>query len=70
MWNTLSRTAGALVAGLLLVGLVACGAITGNGVFASAIGTANNIVRVQTYETSFSTTATMPMDFFLVVYAL
>ena len=49
---------------------IACGANTGNGVFASASGIANNIVRVQTYETSFSTTATFPMDFSLVVYAL
>lgn len=49
---------------------IACGAITGNGVFASAIGISNNVVRVQTYETSFSTTATFPMDFFLIVYAL
>jgi len=49
---------------------IACGAITGNGVFASANGIANNVVRVQTYETSFSTTATFPMDFFLIVYAL
>jgi len=49
---------------------IACGAITGNGVFASAIGISNNVVRVQTYETSFSTTATFPMDFFLIVYAM
>lgn len=49
---------------------IACGGITGNGVFASALGISNNVVRVQTYETSFSTTATFPMDFFLVVYAL
>lgn len=49
---------------------IACGGITGNGVFASALGISNNVVRVQTYETSFSTSATFPMDFFLIVYAL
>jgi len=49
---------------------LACGANTGNGVFAQASGISNNVVRVQTYESSFSTTATFPMDFFLIVFAL